>query len=59
MARESYIEIHMTEEEKETLKQFAEAIGWTFSELEMFLTKEFIRKMHNKKENSVGSNSLT
>jgi hypothetical protein len=44
MVRETYIEIRMTEEEKEILENFAKAMGWTFSELKMHLTKEIIRK---------------
>lgn len=48
MATESCIEIYMSEEEKEKLEQFAKALGWTFSELEVFLTKEFIRKNGSK-----------
>ncbi|SDH78005.1 hypothetical protein SAMN04489735_105812 [Aneurinibacillus thermoaerophilus] len=38
----------MTQEEKELLEKFAEAIGWSFSELEFYLTKAIAEKM--KKE---------
>lgn len=49
MATESCIEIYMSEEEKEKLEQFAKALGWTLSELEVFLAREFIRKNGSKK----------
>ncbi|MBN6187195.1 hypothetical protein JQN58_09370 [Aneurinibacillus sp. BA2021] len=38
----------MTEEERKKLEQFAEALGWTFSELEVLLTKEVERKNNGK-----------
>ncbi len=48
MARESYTKVYMTEEERKKLEQFAEALGWTFSEFEMLLTKEVERKNNGK-----------
>ncbi|MED0677735.1 hypothetical protein P4S83_04260 [Aneurinibacillus thermoaerophilus] len=48
MTKQTYIGVHMTQEEKELLEKFAEAIGWSFSELEFYLTKAIAEKM--KKE---------
>jgi hypothetical protein len=50
MTREASIEVRMTKEERETLERFAKAMGWTFLELEKFITQEFARKVASKKD---------